>query len=139
MFVRMYVCVRLQREAERRESLTGDYVELSKIEEVVALKREQSKEESLRKKRDWKAKIQQAVNNRPSLISRQNQVMSNTYYYYLLPYILTIFIKLLQNDAKATAAMEALGKVASAVGTVGKKDDLFDEEERIKLGFMEDS
>ena len=35
--------------------------------------------------------------------------------------------------------MEALGKVASAVGTVGKKDDLFDEEERIKLGFMEDS
>ena len=70
-------------------------MELSKIEEVVALKREQSKEESLRKKRDWKAKIQQAVNNRPSLISRQNQVMSNTYYYYLLPYILTIFIKLL--------------------------------------------
>ena len=120
---------------ERRKAELGTYVALSAADEVAAQKKAAAQEEYRRKLRENKAKLKAVQEARPSLMQRHDM-----------------------ETAKQKVGSAALSKVAQAVQAVygdvppakgGKKgaaasrrsalddDDLFNEDERIQLGFSD--
>eukprot|EP01041_Mallomonas_annulata_P001023 gene1023-2006_t len=119
-----------QNEAIRKEKLGDGYVELNKIDEVANEKRKNSALDASVRKQDLKQRRNKTLEQRPSLINRQEQTA-----------------------AAAAAEIAALSKVGKAVrGTSSsggprgsgawkkslKKDGIFNPEEKMKLGAQDD-
>ena len=97
-----------------RKARHGGYVELSGSEERAAQVAKEAREEFRRALRANKAKLDDSLKNRPSLLERLEH----------------------QNVA-AAAGTKALSSVKDAIlGDGGEDDDLFDEFEKMKLGLQ---